>query len=103
MTVTTDLVYPVAHYEVEPDCYGCWWVHRRGKGCGEVCKACACRWELDVTGEPNPKYEQCDGCDCHTWELAESRARVEADDSLEAAWREQGYVDSLQVYNAEGR
>ena len=70
----------------------------------DVCSECGCRWDIDLLDMPNRQDEACEGgCDCHSWTLVESRAHAKHEDSLEAAWRDVGYTDSLQVYNAEGR
>ena len=96
----TALVYPVAHFVFQPNCYGCWFM--RGV-CGEVCNACGCRWDVDSAGEPNRKDETCDGCDCHTWMLVDSRFAEVAEDALETAWKDAGYHSSFEVWQAESR
>ena len=94
------LIHPIPHTEYESDCYGCWF---SGGSCRDVCSECGCRWDIDLLDMPNRQDEACEGCDCHTWTLVESRAQALHEDSLEAAWRDVGYADSYQVYLSEGR
>lgn len=96
-----EIIYPVEHSEYEPDCWPC--SMSLVRSCGSVCNACGCRWDMELFDEPNRQDEACDGCDCHTWTLVESRGRARAEDGLEAAWKDAGYQSSIEVWQVESR